>query len=70
MKLTIALFAAAFMLAPGSGFAMDQSAEASHYPYPDWPAIAKTAPSPATAKPSPEEAEKQKAWRASMSRHP
>ena len=36
MKLTTALCTAAFVLAPAIGFAAD--------PYPDWPAIAKTAP--------------------------
>ena len=47
MKLTTALYTAAFVLAPAVGFAADQSATSASdrsYPYPDWPAIAKTAP--------------------------
>jgi len=40
MKLTTALCTAAFVLAPAIGFAAD--------PYPDWPAIAKTAPQKST----------------------
>lgn len=46
MKLTTALSAAAFILAPGAGFAMQPEAAAGQYPYPDWPAIAKTGPVP------------------------
>ena len=47
MKLITALYTAAFVLAPAVGFAADQSATSASdrsYPYPDWPAIAKTAP--------------------------
>src|SRR3977135_896171 len=52
MKLTTALYTAAFVLAPAVGFAADQSARQQDsttasersYPYPDWPAIAKSAP--------------------------
>ena len=52
MKLTTALYMAAFVLTPAVGFAADQSARQQDsttasdrsYPYPDWPAIAKTAP--------------------------
>jgi hypothetical protein len=55
MKLTTAMYTAAFILVPAVGFAVDQSARHQDmkvagdksYPYPDWPAIAKTAePSP------------------------
>jgi hypothetical protein len=49
MKLTTALSAAAFVLAPGAGFAMEPLAATNHYPYPDWPAVAKTAPVPQKA---------------------
>jgi hypothetical protein len=57
MKLTTALYTAAFVLAPAVGFAADQSARQQQdsttasdrsYPYPDWPAIAKTAPQKST----------------------
>jgi hypothetical protein len=56
MKLTTALYTAAFVLAPAVGFAADQSARQQDsttasdrsYPYPDWPAIAKTAPQKST----------------------
>ena len=60
MKLTIALYTAlytvGFVLAPAVGFAADQSAHQQNkttasersYPYPDWPAIAKTAPQKST----------------------
>jgi len=55
MKLITAMYTVAFVLAPAVGFAADQSARQQDtktasdkaYPYPDWPAIAKTAePSP------------------------
>jgi hypothetical protein len=56
MKLTTALCTAAFVLAPAVGFAADQStrqqdsttASDRSYPYPDWPAIAKSAPQRST----------------------
>ena len=56
MKLATALCTAAFVLATAVGFAADQSARQQDsttesdrsYPYPDWPAIAKTAPQKST----------------------
>ena len=56
MKLTTVLYTAAFVLAPAVGFAADQSARQQDsttasdrsYPYPDRPAIAKTAPQKST----------------------
>jgi hypothetical protein len=61
MKLTTALYTAAFVLAPAVGFAADQSARqqdsttASERSYPDWPAIAKTAPQKNTDQQKPAE---------------
>ena len=58
MKLTTALYTAAFVLAPAVGFAADQSATSASdrsYPYPDWPAIAKTAPQKSTEQQKPAE---------------
>jgi hypothetical protein len=49
MKLVTALSKAVIALMPADGLAKDLSSDtsASSYPYPDWPAIAKTAePSP------------------------
>ena len=63
MKLTTVLYTAAFVLAPVVGFAADQSARQQDsttasdksYPYPDWPAIAKTAPQKNTDQQKPAE---------------
>jgi hypothetical protein len=44
MKLTKALSAAALILAPGASLAMEPQNATNQYPYPDWPAVAKTAP--------------------------
>jgi len=63
MKLTTVLYTAAFVLAPAVGFAADQSARQQDsttasdrsYPYPDWPAIAKTAPQKSTDQQKPAE---------------
>ena len=58
MKLITALYTAAFVLAPAVGFAADQSATSvsdRSYPYPDWPAIAKTAPQKSTEQQKPAE---------------
>jgi hypothetical protein len=69
MKLTTVLYTAAFVLAPAVGFAADQSARQQDsttasdrsYPYPDWPAIAKTAPQKSTDQQKPaEQSEPQK----------
>jgi len=69
MKLTTALYTAAFVLAPAVGFAADQSARQQEsttasdrsYPYPDWPAVAKTAPQKSTDQQKPaEQSEPQK----------
>jgi hypothetical protein len=69
MELTTALYTAAFVLAPAVGFAADQSARQQDsttasersYPYPDWPAIAKTAPQKSTDQQKPaEQSEPQK----------
>jgi hypothetical protein len=69
MKLTTALYTAAFALAPAAGFAADQSARQQDsttaidrsYPYPDWAAIVKTAPQKSTDQQKPaEQSEPQK----------
>ena len=69
MKLTTVLYTATFVLAPAVGFAADQSARQQDsttasdrsYPYPDWPAIAKTAPQKSTDQQKPaEQSEPQK----------
>ncbi|MBO0733489.1 MAG: hypothetical protein J2P49_04070 [Methylocapsa sp.] len=46
MKFTTAISAAAFILAPGAGFAMEPLSATNQPPYPDWSAIAKTGPAP------------------------